>query len=59
MRKAGLIALGSVEYVRTLIVTSYFMMVIWRRGLDPDRDTKMMLPVFCGGLALAVLFLSD
>ena len=59
MRKAELVVLGSLEDVLTLIFTSCFMMVIWRRGLDPDRDTKMMLPVFCGGLALAVLFLSD
>jgi hypothetical protein len=59
MRKAGVIALGSVEYVLTLVFTSCFMMAIWRWVLDPDRDTKMMLPVFCGGLALTVIFLSD
>lgn len=56
MRK---VALGSVEYVFTLIITSCFMMVILRWVLNPNRDTKMMLPVLCGGLALTVLFLSD
>ena len=54
-----MVALGGVEYVFTLILTSCFMMAVLHWALDPNRDTKMMLPVFCGGLALTVLFLSD
>lgn len=59
MRKAGLIALGSIEYLFSLIVTSCLMMAVTHWVLNPDRDTKMMLPVFCGGLAVTILFLSD
>lgn len=35
------------------------MMAVLCWALDPNRGTKMMVPVFCGGLALTVLFLSD
>lgn len=59
MRRVALVALGSVEYVFTLLITSCFMMAVLRWVLNPNRDTKMMLPVFCGGLAVTVLFLSD
>jgi hypothetical protein len=59
MRTTALVVLGILEYVFSLIITSCLMMAVIHWVLNPDRDTKMMLPVFCGGLALTVLFLSD
>ncbi len=59
MRKAALVALGSVEYVFSLVVTSCLMMAVLHWVFNPERDTRMMLPVFCGGLVVTVLFLSD
>lgn len=35
------------------------MMAVLHWVLNPDRDNKMMLSVFCGGLALTALFLLD
>ena len=35
------------------------MMAVLRWVLNPNRSTHMMLPVFCGGLALTVIFLGD
>lgn len=35
------------------------MMAVLRWTLNRNRDTKMMLPVFCMGLTLAVIFLSN
>jgi hypothetical protein len=59
MRVAARIALGAVEYIFTLILTSCFMMAVFRWVLNPNRGTGLMLPVFCGGLALTVVFLSN
>jgi len=59
MRKAARIALGIVEYVFTLILASCFMMVVFRWVLNPNRGTDLMLPAFCSGLALTVIFLSN
>jgi len=52
------IALGAVEYVFTLILTSCFMMVILRWALSPYHGFEMMLRVSIGGLILTVTFLS-
>lgn len=59
MKIAARIALGAVEYIFTLILTSCFMMVVWRWVLNPDRGTELMLPVFCSGLALTLIFLAN
>jgi hypothetical protein len=59
MRKAARIALGVVEYVFTLILASCFMMAVFRWVLNPNRRTDLMLPAFCGGLALTVIFLAN
>lgn len=56
---AARIALGVVEYAFTLILTSCFMMVVWRWALKPDRGTELVLPMFCGGLALTLIFLAN
>jgi len=53
------IAVGVVEYVFSLVLTSCFMMVVWRWVLNPNRSTYLMLPAFCIGLALTVMFLSN
>jgi len=59
MKIAARIALGAVEYIFTLILTSCFMMAVLRWVLSPNRDTYLMLPVFCSGLALTLVFLSN
>ena len=59
MKMAARIALGAVEYIFTLILTSCFMMAVLRWVLNPNRGTDLMLPAFCSGLALTVIFLSN
>jgi hypothetical protein len=56
---AARIALGAVEYMFTLVVTSCFMMVVLRWTINPNHGFKLMLPLFCGGLALTLVFLSN
>lgn len=59
MKIAARIALGAVEYIFTLILTSCFMMAILRWVLNPNRSTDLMLPAFCSGLILTAVFLSN
>jgi hypothetical protein len=58
MKMAARIALGAVEYIFTVILTSCFMMVILRWALSPYHGFEMMLRVSIGGLILTVAFLS-
>gem|GEM_PF-5238103 len=37
MRKTALVAVGFVEYVFTLVITSCFMMAVWRWVLNPNH----------------------
>jgi hypothetical protein len=59
MRKTALVAVGFVEYLFTLILTSCFMMAILRWVLHPNRSPGQMLPAFFSGLILTAAFLSN